>query len=207
MNVCTSEEKAIVIGAGPAGLAAGTELLKQGVKPTVLEAADIIGGISRTQCYKGYHFDMGGHRFYTKSKEVRDFWQDTLHEEFLVRPRLSRILYDGKFFKYPPEPIDALMGLGIKESIHVIMSYIRWKVLPYRNVQTFEHWVTNAFGKRLFEIFFKTYTEKVWGIPCSELRAEWAAQRIQGMSLKTVLMNFLQKFVRNIQSSIFEFNK
>jgi len=206
MNMQVGEEKAIVIGGGPAGLAAATELLRQGAQPLVLEADDIIGGISRTQCYKGYHFDMGGHRFYTKSKEVRDFWQETLEEEFLVRPRLSRILYDGKFFKYPPEPIDALKGLGLIESIHVICSYMKWKILPYRDVQTFEQWVTNAFGKRLFEIFFKTYTEKVWGIPCTELRAEWAAQRIQGMSLKTVIMNFFKGGKTKAKSLIEEFH-
>ena len=206
MNMQVGEEKAVVIGGGPAGLAAATELLRQDTKPLVLEADDIIGGISRTQCYKGYHFDMGGHRFYTKSKEVRDFWQETLDEEFLVRPRLSRILYDGKFFKYPPEPIDALKGLGLLESIHVIFSYMKWKMFPYRDVQTFEQWVTNAFGKRLFEIFFKTYTEKVWGIPCTELRAEWAAQRIQGMSLKTVIMNFFKGGKPKAKSLIEEFH-
>ena len=206
MNMPVGEEKAIVIGGGPAGLAAATELLRQDTKPVVLEADDIIGGISRTQCHNGYHFDMGGHRFYTKSKEVRDFWQETLDEEFLVRPRLSRILYDGKFFKYPPEPIDALMGLGLRESAHVILSYMKWKLFPYRDVQTFEHWVTNAFGKRLFEIFFKTYTEKVWGMPCDELRAEWAAQRIQGMSLKTVIMNFFKGGKPKAKSLIEEFH-
>ena len=206
MNISARDEKAVVIGGGPAGLAAGTELLRQGVRPLVLEGDEIIGGISRTQCYKGYHFDMGGHRFYTKSKEVRDFWQETLKEEFLVRPRLSRILYDGKFFKYPPEPIDAMMGLGLRESTKVILSYVRWKIFPYRDVQTFEQWVTNAFGKRLFEIFFKTYTEKVWGMSCDELRAEWAAQRIQGMSLKTVIMNFFNGGKPKAKSLIEEFH-
>ncbi len=206
MTIHEGEDTAIVIGAGPAGLAAGAELLRQGVKPLVLEGDNIIGGISRTQNYKGYHFDMGGHRFYTKSKEVKELWEEILGDEFLKRPRLSRILYNGKFYKYPPEPIDAMMGLGVFESVRVILSYFKWKIFPHREVTTFEHWVTNAFGKRLFQIFFKTYTEKVWGMGCDELQAEWAAQRIQGMSLKTVLMNFLTPNKPKAKSLIEEFH-
>jgi protoporphyrinogen oxidase len=178
----------VVIGAGPAGLTAAYQLSKYGLKPVVVEAAHAAGGLARTESYKGYHFDMGGHRFFTKSKEVEQFWHEILQEDFLHRPRLSRIYYKKRFFHYPIKALNALAGLGCVEGARIILSYLRWSLFPYQKEETFDHWVTNRFGKRLFEIFFKTYTEKVWGIPCSELRAEWAAQRIKDLSLKTALV-------------------
>ncbi|OQW37493.1 MAG: hypothetical protein A4E19_12475 [Nitrospira sp. SG-bin1] len=187
------EADCIIIGAGPAGLTAALEFLKHGVIPLVLEKDHIVGGIARTESYNGFHFDMGGHRFFSKSDYANTIWHDLLREDLLLRPRLSRIYYKHRFFVYPPQLCNTLKGLGLWESIKVLVSYVRWQVLPYRSVKTFEHWVTNAFGKRLFEVFFKTYTEKVWGISCTELRAEWAAQRIKNLSLAVVLRNFIHK--------------
>ncbi len=200
-----SKPDVVVIGGGPAGLTAAYELNRYGIKPIVLEKDRIVGGIARTESYKGFKFDMGGHRFFTKSEIVQKFWEEILADEFITRPRLSRIFYKGKFFAYPPQMWDALTGLGFRESLSVIFSYLKWQILPYRNVESFEQWVTNNFGKRLFEIFFKTYTEKVWGIPCTELRAEWAAQRIKGLSLKTVARNMLLKTGRKVTTLIEEF--
>jgi protoporphyrinogen oxidase len=183
----------VVIGGGPAGLTAAYELTKRGHLPIVLEKSHTVGGIARTESYKGYHFDMGGHRFFTKSKEVQDLWYEILGHDFLTRNRLSRIYYKKKFFNYPLKPANALKGLGVVEAIRILCSYVRWTVFPYRQEDTFEQWVTNRFGKRLFDIFFRSYTEKVWGIPCSELRAEWAAQRIKDLSLKTAVFNMFFK--------------
>lgn len=198
--------QSVVIGAGPAGLTAAYELTKHGQTPLVFEKDNIVGGISRTQEHKGFHFDMGGHRFYTKSNEVKNLWREVIGDEFLVRPRLSRIYYERKFFKYPPEPFNALTGLGLIESIRIITSYLKYQVFPHRDVQTFEQWTTNAFGKRLFQIFFKGYTEKVWGISTSDLRAEWAAQRIVNLSIWTALVHALQKGTGKVKSLIEKFH-
>jgi len=181
------------VGGGPAGLTAAYELTKSGVRPVVLEKDGIVGGIARTESYKGYRFDMGGHRFFTKSREVQELWEEVLTEEFVVRNRLSRIFYKGKFFMYPLKPLNALAGLGAVESVLIFCSYVRWQLFPYRKEETFEQWVTNRFGRRLFLTFFKTYTEKVWGISCSELKAEWAAQRIKDLSLKTAVLSMFVK--------------
>jgi protoporphyrinogen oxidase len=183
----------VIIGAGPAGLTAAYQLHKHGTPFVVVERDSQVGGISKTFNYKGYFFDLGGHRFFTKISEVEDMWKEVLQEDFLHRQRLSRIYYNNKFFYYPLRPINALFGLGIWNSGLIFFSYCQAKVFPFRNEQSLEEWVTNRFGKRLYETFFKTYTEKVWGIPCNEIRAEWAAQRIQGLSLKTALKNALMK--------------
>ncbi|MGF1456395.1 MAG: NAD(P)/FAD-dependent oxidoreductase [Alphaproteobacteria bacterium] len=196
----------IVIGAGPAGLSAAYELARNDIQPIVFEQDDIVGGISRTQCYKGYHFDMGGHRFFTKSKEVNRMWREVLGEAFLLRPRLSRIYYESKFYSYPPQMMNAFRGFGLVKSVDVVASYVRWQMFPHRKVETFEHWVTNAFGRRLFQIFFKTYTEKVWGMGCDELRAEWAAQRIKNLSLRTVALNMVKKGAGKAKSLIEQFH-
>jgi protoporphyrinogen oxidase len=148
---------------------------------------------------------MGGHRFFTKSGEVDQFWHEIMKDDFLRRPRLSRIFYNQKFFYYPLKPLNALMGLGVVQGLLIVASYIRWQLFPYPHEDTFEQWVTNRFGRRLFRIFFKTYTEKVWGIPCSELRAEWAAQRIKDLSLKTALLNMFLKPKNTIKTLIEEF--
>ncbi len=172
----------------------------------MLEKNPHVGGLSCTLEYKGYHFDMGGHRFFTKVDEVNKIWQEVLGGQFLRRPRLSRIFYNNRFFHYPLKPLNALMGLGIWQAILVVLSYLRWQIWPHEQEDTFEQWVTNRFGHRLFSIFFKTYTEKVWGIPCSELRAEWAAQRIKGLSLKTVLLTMFLKPQKTIKTLIEEFD-
>jgi protoporphyrinogen oxidase len=200
------QRKIVVIGGGPAGLTAGREMLKFGHHPIVVEKASRVGGLACTVNYKGFHFDMGGHRFFTKVDEVNKIWQEVLGGEFLRRPRLSRIFYNNRFFHYPLKPFNALLGLGVWQAILVILSYLRWQVRPHRQEDTFEQWVTNRFGYRLFSIFFKTYTEKVWGIPCSELRAEWAAQRIKGLSLRTVLLTMFLKPRHAIKTLIEEFD-
>jgi protoporphyrinogen oxidase len=201
-----AEKQVVVIGGGPAGLTAGYELTKFHLCPIVLEKESLVGGLARTESYKGFHFDMGGHRFFTKVEEVKKMWQDVLGREFLRRPRLSRIYYNGKFFFYPLRPLNALLGLGFLQSILIVLSFIRWQLFPYRREDTFEQWVTNRFGRRLFLTFFKTYTEKVWGISCSELRAEWAAQRIKNLSLKTALMSMFIKPKNTIKTLIEEFD-
>lgn len=200
-----SERQFVIIGGGPAGLTAAYELTKENLQPVVFEKYDKVGGISRTEKYKGYYFDMGGHRFYTKSREVNEFWHEVMGDEFLRRPRLSRIFYNGKFFYYPLKPFNALLGLGPVEGALIFLSYLRWQLFPYREEETFEQWVTNRFGKRLFLTFFKTYTEKVWGISCSELKAEWAAQRIKDLSLKTALVNMFLSNNGKVTTLIEEF--
>lgn len=201
-----AERQFVVIGAGPAGLTAAYELTKHHYRPLVLEKLDKPGGIARTEKYRGYHFDMGGHRFFTKSAEVSRLWREVMGPEFLRRPRLSRIYYRGRFFHYPLKPLNALLGLGLIEGLLIMLSYIRWKLFPYRRVDTFEQWVTNRFGKRLFQTFFKTYTEKVWGISCSVLKAEWAAQRIKNLSLRSALISMFVKPGQNITTLIEEFD-
>jgi protoporphyrinogen oxidase len=196
----------VILGGGPAGLTAAYELTEHGFRPAVIEKRDRVGGLARTEQYKGYYFDMGGHRFFTKSEEVRKLWFTVLEHEFLRRPRLSRIYYKSKFFNYPLKPFNALMGLGIWESILIFCSYLKWQIWPHRQEETFEQWVTNRFGQRLFLTFFKTYTEKVWGISCSELKAEWAAQRIKDLSLKTALLSMFWKPKTTIKTLIEEFD-
>ncbi|HEX8277812.1 MAG TPA: NAD(P)/FAD-dependent oxidoreductase [Segetibacter sp.] len=183
-----------VIGAGPAGLTAAYLLSKAGQQVVVFEKdPKYVGGISRTESYKGYNFDIGGHRFFSKSKEVEDFWTEILGDDLIDRPRSSRIYYNKKFFSYPLAAMEALTKLGLFESALCVASYLKAKVFPIKNPQNFEDWVTNQFGKRLFNIFFKTYTEKVWGTPCSEISADWAAQRIKGLSLSSAIKNALFK--------------
>jgi protoporphyrinogen oxidase len=201
-----SEKQVVIIGAGPAGLTAAYELVKLNLQPIVLEKGDKVGGLARTESYKGFYFDMGGHRFFTKVQDVKRMWYEVLGQDFLRRPRLSRIYYNGKFFDYPLKPINALISLGLLESIRISLSYLRWQISPHRHEESFEQWVTNRFGKRLFEIFFKSYTEKVWGISCSELKAEWAAQRIKDLSLKTVVLSMFVKPKKTIKTLIDQFD-
>src|SRR5947207_10240581 len=186
----TSTPSVAIIGAGPAGLTAAYQLCKANAAVTVLEAdPTYVGGIARTAQYKGYRFDIGGHRFFSKSKEVEDFWTEILPDDMLQRPRSSRIFYRGQFFAYPLKAVEALLKLGVFEATRCVLSYVKARCLPIKNPRSFEDWVTNQFGKRLFNIFFKTYTEKVWGMSCKEISADWAAQRIKGLSLKTAILN------------------
>ena len=161
----SSERKVIIIGGGPAGLTAAYELSKHHVPAVVLEADNVVGGISRTVNYKGYLFDIGGHRFFTKWDEVNQIWKEVLGDKFLARPRLSRIFYRKKFFHYPLQAKNALFGLGPVETVRIIFSYLRSRLAYYHNEQNLEQWVSNRFGKRLFEIFFKTYTRKCGEFP------------------------------------------
>ena len=183
------DDRTVIAGAGPAGLTAAFELGRLGKPAVVFEADDLIGGISRSVVFRGCRMDIGGHRFFTKVPEVDALWHQILGDDLLVRPRLSRIFYRGRFFDYPLRPFNALKGLGVVEAVRVLASYARAQVFPAADERTFDNWVSNRFGRRLFEIFFKTYTEKVWGMPCSQISAAWAAQRIKNLDLATALRN------------------
>lgn len=189
----TESKRVAVIGAGPAGLTAAYTLSKRNVSVVVLEADHVVGGIARTVNYKGYLFDIGGHRFFTKWDEVNLLWREVLGDRLVDRPRLSRIYYRKKFFHYPLRPKNALFGLGPTESVRIVASYAWAQMTSSGNDGNLEQWVTHRFGRRLYEIFFKTYTEKVWGVPCTEIGAEWAAQRIKGLSLTSVVRNAFRK--------------
>jgi protoporphyrinogen oxidase len=190
------DKQTVVAGAGPAGLTAAWTLARRGVLPLVLEQDTVVGGLARTVEYKGFRFDIGGHRFFTKVGVVNKLWRSMLGKEMLRRPRLSRIYYGGKFFDYPLRPMNALTGLGVVNSFRVLLSYLWIRVRPISPEVSFEDWVSNRFGRRLYSIFFKTYTEKVWGIPCNKIGAQWAAQRIKGLSLFTAVVNMLLRGVR-----------
>jgi protoporphyrinogen oxidase len=177
-----------IIGAGPAGLTAGYLLAKQNISVTILESdPTYVGGISKTVAYKGYRFDIGGHRFFSKSQEVEDLWTELLGPDLLVRPRSSRIFYRRKFFTYPLKAGEALRKLGLIQSLLCVLSYLNSRLFPIKKPKNFEEWVSNHFGRRLFNIFFKTYTEKVWGMDCRDISADWAAQRIKGLSLASAI--------------------
>lgn len=187
----TRRPSVVIIGAGPAGLTAAYESTRRGFHPVVLEKSDRVGGISRTEVYRGYRFDIGGHRFYTQLEEIQRLWQEMLGEQFIKVDRLSHIYYRGRFFHYPLDFYSTLFNLGLIESSLAALSYLRSQLWPYPEEETFEQWVSNRFGRRLYHMFFKTYTEKVWGIPCHQIRADWAAQRIKGLSLRTAVINAL----------------
>jgi protoporphyrinogen oxidase len=191
-NSIKSDGELIILGAGPSGLSCAYELGQRGIKTVVLERHDKVGGLCRTMEFRGFLFDVGPHRFFTKNDEVDKLWHELLGDEVTHVNRLTRILYRNNFFDYPLKPLSALKGLGILTSLHAVCSYI-WSRITRRNtaVNSFEDWVVNQFGKVLYEIFFKTYTEKVWGIPCSDISAEWAGQRIKGLSLSKAVINGL----------------
>jgi protoporphyrinogen oxidase len=182
----------LIVGAGPAGLTAAYALGKRGVTCRVIEADSVMGGIARTVEREGWRFDIGGHRFFTKVPEVESLWHEILGpEDLLLRPRLSRIYYNGKFFDYPIQLGNALKGLGLVESMKCGFSYVWVRIRRPKDPHTFEGWVASRFGWRLYRMFFKTYTEKVWGMPASEIQADWAAQRIKNLSLWKALTNAL----------------
>src|SRR3984885_14887849 len=189
-----SHSDVFVIGAGPAGLTAAYLLTKQGISTRVVEAdPTYVGGISRTASYKDFLFDIGGHRFFSKAKEVVDLWQEILPDDFVARPRLSRIYYGGKYYSYPLSASEALRNLGLFTSAACMLSFAYAKLMPLESPKNFHEWVRNQLGEKLFSIFFKTYTEKVWGMSCDEISADWAAQRIKGLSLGAAIADGLRR--------------
>lgn len=184
-------EDILIIGAGPAGLTAAYALMKAGRRGTVIEADNVVGGIARTVERDGYRFDIGGHRFFSKVKSIEALWDEMLGEPMLLRPRMSRIFYGGKFYDYPLRATNALKNMGLLRAASCMMSYGKARLRPNRNPKNYEEWVSNQFGSKLFNMFFKSYTEKVWGIPCNQIGADWAAQRIKGLSLGAAVRNAL----------------
>jgi protoporphyrinogen oxidase len=203
-----SPDDVVIIGAGPAGLTAAYQLTKLGKRSTVLEADDMVGGISRTVERDGWRFDIGGHRFFTKVGAVEEFWHEVLpDEDFMLRPRKSRIYYQGKFYDYPLRAMNALTNLGVIEATRCVLSYLWARIHPPKDQSNFEGWVAARFGWRLYRHFFKTYTEKVWGHPGSEMGADWAAQRIKNLSLASAIVNAVlpKRNQKDITSLIEEF--
>ena len=197
----------IVLGGGPAGLTAGYLLGKAGRDVVVLEAEDQVGGLAKTVEVDGYRFDLGGHRFFTKSVEVDTLWHEVLGEEFLLRPRMSRIFWNNRYLDYPLRGPDVIKQLGPIELTRCMASYLRAAARRNKVDNSLEDWVSNRFGRRLFELFFKTYNEKVWGVPASEIRAEWAAQRIKGLSFfSAAKAAFFGNKGNKVKSLISEFN-
>jgi protoporphyrinogen oxidase len=191
------DAEVFVIGAGPAGLTAAYCLTKKMSSVLVIEKdPQYVGGISRTVGYKDFLFDIGGHRFFSKSKEVVDLWQEILPDDFIERPRLSRIYYGGKYYSYPLNAFEALRNLGLWKSAACMLSFAYAKAFPIAEPRSFHQWVRNQFGEKLFSIFFKTYTEKVWGMPCDEISADWAAQRIKGLDLGVAVLNALRRALK-----------
>ena len=197
-----------IIGAGPAGLTAAYQLSKEGVPATVLEADKVVGGISRTVERDGWRFDIGGHRFFTKVPQVEALWHEILpDEDFLMRPRMSRIFYEGKYYDYPLKASNALRNLGLFEAVRCVGSYGWARVRPPKDQTNLEGWISSRFGNRLYHHFFKSYNEKVWGVPASEISADWAAQRIKNLSLLSAIVNALlpKRNQKDIASLIEEF--
>jgi protoporphyrinogen oxidase len=193
----TVDADVFVIGAGPAGLTAAYCLTKEKRSVLVIEKdPDYVGGISRTVRHGDFMFDIGGHRFFSKAKEVVDLWREILPDDFIERPRLSRIFYGGKYYSYPLSAFEALRNLGIFTSAACMLSYLKAKAFPIAEPKSFHDWVRNQFGEKLFQIFFKTYTEKVWGMSCDEISADWAAQRIKGLDLTVAIINALARSLR-----------
>src|SRR5579862_2806180 len=200
-------EPTLVLGGGPAGLTAGYLLGQSGSDVVVLEADDQIGGLAKTVERDGYRFDLGGHRFFTKATEVDDLWHEVLGDEFLRRPRMSRIYWNNRYLDYPLRGPDVIRKLGPVELTRCMSSYLVAAARPKGTEDSLEEWVTNRFGRRLFELFFKSYNEKVWGVPASEIRAEWAAQRIKGLSFfSAARAAFFGNKGNKIKSLISEFN-
>ncbi len=207
MPEITESHPVVVLGGGPAGLTAGYLLAKRGKPVVVLEASDQVGGLARTEVRDGYRFDLGGHRFFTKVKEVDDLWHEIMKEEFLRRPRQSRIYWRRRFLEYPLQGMDVVRKLGPVELTRCLLSYLWAAVKPKGREDTFEAWVSNRFGRRLYGHFFKSYSEKVWGVPATEIRAEWAAQRIKNLSFVSAAKSaFMGNRGNKITSLISEFN-
>jgi protoporphyrinogen oxidase len=188
-----ADHPVVIAGAGPAGLTAAYELAKLGDNVVVFEADRVVGGISRTVEREGWRFDIGGHRFFTKVPQVEALWHEILpDEDFLLRPRQSRIFYDNKYYDYPLKASNALRNLGVLEAVLCVASYGRAKLFPPKDQTNYENWLVARFGWRLYRRFFETYTEKVWGVPVKEMPADWAAQRVKGLSLGNAIINALK---------------
>jgi len=208
LSPTNGDHEIVVIGAGPAGLTAAFQLHKSGIASTVLEADDMVGGISRTAQRDGWRFDIGGHRFFTKVKQVDDLWHEILpDEDFLMRPRKSRIFYNGKYIDYPLRATNALRQIGPIEAVRCVLSYAAARIRPPKDQTNYEGWLVARFGWRLYRMFFKTYTEKLWGVPVSEMPADWAAQRVKGLSLGNAIVNAIlpKRNQKDITSLIEEF--
>ena len=176
-------KKIAIIGAGPAGLTSAYKLAKEGISVELFEASDAVGGMAKSFSLWGQLVDLGPHRFFSSDPRVNQLWLEIIGKNYSMVSRLTRIYYKKTFFDYPLKAMNALFGLGIIQSTICVLSYIHAKVFPMKDESTFEAWVTNRFGKRLFTIFFKSYSEKLWGISCKELDADFAAQRIKKLSL------------------------
>lgn len=203
-----SNPDVVIVGAGPAGLTAAYEMGKKSATATVLESDTVVGGISRTVERDGWRFDIGGHRFFTKVRPVEQLWHEILpDEDFLLRPRKSRIFYQGKYYDYPLKAGNALRNLGVLEAFLCVMSYLWARVRPPKDQTNYEGWLVARFGWRLYRTFFKTYTEKVWGIPVRDMPADWAAQRVKNLSLFSAVLNALlpKRNQKDITSLIEEF--
>jgi Protoporphyrinogen oxidase len=197
-----------IIGAGPAGLGAAYELVKNGVKDIlIIDKNKIVGGLARTDLFEGNRFDTGPHRFFTKNMEVDRIWRETLGKDFQPVSRLTRIFYKNKYFQYPIKPLDVLIKMGPIDSIAAMLSFISSQINKKKELVTFEDWIVQKFGRKMYEAFFKTYTEKVWGIPCNQIGAEWASQRIKGLDVFEILKNMLPgRKKNNIKSLVEEFS-
>ena len=187
-------------------MTAAYELSEMGADPIVLEQDSVVGGIARTVEHRGYRFDIGGHRFFSKVPLINEWWKNILGDDFQPRSRLSRIYYNGAFFDYPLRPMNALRGLGPAETARIVASYVRARAFPTLTETSFEEWVCNRFGRRLFEIFFKTYTEKVWGMSCSDIGADWASQRIKNLDLAAAVKDMFRGNNEEITTLIRQFH-
>lgn len=198
-------EPIYILGAGPAGLAAAYTLSKLGQPVVVVERDSRVGGLAKSFQREGFILDFGPHRFYTKLAPVLKLWDEVLGSEQVTVNRLTRIYYGNKYFSYPLKARQVMLALGLGESLRIVLSYLRSRWFPNKKPQNFAEWVTAKFGRRLFEIFFQGYTEKLWGIPCQEISADWAAQRIKGLSLSKAIINSIFGNDGKVKSTIERF--
>jgi protoporphyrinogen oxidase len=196
----------VVVGGGPAGLAALLELGQSGLPGLLAEQHSDLGGIARTAHFDGYRFDLGGHRFFTRVTEIEDLWRDLLGDDLLVRSRLSRICYQGRFYSYPLRLGEVIRQIGWGRALQVLGSYLAARLHPQKPEDNLEKWVSNRFGRVLFEMFFRSYTEKVWGLRCTEISADWAQQRIKDLSLAKAVLSRLNplRHLTGVSTSLIE---